>query len=343
MTFKSGFAGSKLVEAQASNSSTTTGWHQVGSWNVPSGSAAFGPVAVNPASGSGSSQTFTFTYSDPGGYAAIVSTATVIGSALSASGSCYIYFPRSANTVYLANDSGSQWLGPLALGQNGNLQNSQCSISGSSSSSAGSGFSLTLSLAITFQQAFSGAKNTYMEVYDGADSGWQLKGTWTVTTAATGGSGGSGGSGGGGSGTPPAFGIVGVSPSSGSGDTQTFALTYADPGGYAAIVSASTVMGSALSASNSCYTYFARSSNAVYLENDAGNQWLGPVVLGQSGTLQNSQCSITGTGSSSSGSGYTLTLNLAVTFKTPGVKNIYMEVYDGTDSGWQQKATWTAP
>jgi hypothetical protein len=338
LAFKSAFAGAKAVYGQATNSSTTTGWQQVGSWSVSSGSIAFGPVSVNPGSGSGSSQTFTLTYSDPGGYAAIVSTATVIGSGLSASGACYIYFSRSANTVYLANDSGGQWLGPLALGQNGSLQNSQCSISGSNSSSSGNGFRLALSLAISFQPGFSGAKNTYMDVYDGVDSGWQLKGTWTVTTSGTSGSGG-----GGGSGTPPPFGPGAVSPSSGTGDTQTFALTYSDPAGYAAIASTSTVFGNALSASNSCYTYLARSTNAVYLANDAGNQWLGPVILGQNGSLQNSQCSIAGVGSSSSGSGYTLTLNLAVTFKTSGAKNIFMEVYDGTDSGWQQKGTWTAP
>jgi len=43
-----------------------------------------------------------------------------------------------------------------------------------------SGNNLTLNLALSFQHAFTGARNIYMEVYDGADSGWLQKGTWTV-------------------------------------------------------------------------------------------------------------------------------------------------------------------
>ncbi|MBZ5621906.1 MAG: hypothetical protein LAQ69_24745, partial [Acidobacteriia bacterium] len=84
------------------------------------------------------------------------------------------------NTVYLANDAGTDWLGHVTLGQSGSLQNSQCTVSAAGSSASGSGTNLTLNLALTFQTAFSGARNIYMEVYDGADSGWQQKGTWTI-------------------------------------------------------------------------------------------------------------------------------------------------------------------
>jgi len=35
-----------------------------------------------------------------------------------------------------------------------------------------------LNVPLSFQTAFSGAKNIYMDAYDGTDSGWQLKGAW---------------------------------------------------------------------------------------------------------------------------------------------------------------------
>jgi hypothetical protein len=39
---------------------------------------------------------------------------------------------------------------------------------------------LTVTLALSFQPAFAGAKNIYMDTYDTVDSGWQILGTWTV-------------------------------------------------------------------------------------------------------------------------------------------------------------------
>jgi hypothetical protein len=66
----------------------------------------------------------------------------------------------------------------------GSQQNSQCILyaSGSSVSTAGTG--LTLNLAITFQTAFQGARNIYMQAVDPFGStGWQAAGTWTVQPA----------------------------------------------------------------------------------------------------------------------------------------------------------------
>jgi len=78
----------------------------------------------------------------------------------------------------LSNDSTSGWVGSLTPGQSGTLQNSQCTVSGAALSVSGSGNNLTLNVPLSFQTAFSGAKNIYMDAYDGTDSGWQLKGAW---------------------------------------------------------------------------------------------------------------------------------------------------------------------
>jgi hypothetical protein len=81
--------------------------------------------------------------------------------------------------------------------------------------------------------------------------------------------------------------------------------------------------------------------------NDAGNAWLGPVSLGSSATVQNSQCSINAAGSSASGTGNNLSVDLAITFKSGfhGSKRIYAFAQDasGLASGWQQSGAWTVP
>jgi hypothetical protein len=49
--------------------------------------------------------------------------------------------------------------------------------------------------------------------------------------------------------------------------------------------------------------------------------------------------------SSAAGNGSNLALSLALTFPHAfaGSKNIYMEAFDGTDSGWVLKGQWIVP
>jgi hypothetical protein len=161
------FSGSKTIYLQATSPSGSSGWQQGGSWTVPAGPPAL--VSVTPSSGSGSSQTFSFVYSDPRGYAAITSLQTVINSSLSGSAGCYLLYYPGANVFYLSNDAVTAWLGPVALGQPGSLQNSQCSVDAGSSSASGSGANLTVNLALSFKPTFGGAKNVYMDAADAGD------------------------------------------------------------------------------------------------------------------------------------------------------------------------------
>ena len=294
-----------------------------GTISVTTGSPA--PVSVTPNSGSGSSQTFSFVSSSPRGYAALSTVLVVVNSTLANAEGCYfLYYPHS-NLLYLANDASTAWAGSVTLGQSGTVQNSQCTVNAAASSFSGSGNYLTLNVALSFQTAFGGSKNMYMDAYDGTDSGWQLKGAWTVP-GATG---------------PPA--PVSVTPSSGSGSSQTFSFVSSSPRGYAALSTILVVVNSALAGAGGCYFLYYPASNLLYLANDAGTAWAGSVTLGQSGSVQNSQCAVNAAASSTSGSGNNLTLNVALSFQAAfsGSKNIYMDAYDGADSGWQLQGTWT--
>jgi hypothetical protein len=287
-------------------------------------------VSVSPSSGSGSSQTFTFTYSDPNGAADIASAQIDISATLSVSGACYLYYPRGLNEIYLASDAGV-WQGPLPLGSSGTLENSQCTVNAGASSASMSGNTLTLNLALSFTAGFAGTKNVYMEVENAThDSGWTQFGTWTVASSVQ-------------SSSPPA--AVSVSPNSGSGSSGTFTFTYSDSNGATDISSAQIDIASTLSVSGACYLYYPRGLNEIYLASDAG-VWQGPLRLGSTGTLQNSQCAVNAGASSASASGNTLTLNLALSFTAgfAGAKNVYMEVENAShDSGWSLMGAWTVP
>ena len=156
-----------------------SGWQQKGAWTVP-GTGPPAPVSVTPSSGSGSSQLFTFVSSSPKGYAALSAVLVVVNTTLASAGECYFLSYPGSNVLYLVNDASTGWVGSITMGQSGILQNSQCSINAAASWVSGSGNNLTLNVALTFKPAFSGTKNIYMDAYDGTDSGWQQKGTWTI-------------------------------------------------------------------------------------------------------------------------------------------------------------------
>ena len=139
------------------------------------------PVSVTPNTGSGSSQTFSFAFSDPNGATDIAAAQMIINGQFTAAGACFLYYARGSNALYLAQNSGSAWQGSLAVGSAGTLSNSQCSVNAGASSVSAVGTTLTLNLAISFQAGFAGAKGVYMEARNAAhDSGWSKRGAWTV-------------------------------------------------------------------------------------------------------------------------------------------------------------------
>jgi len=144
-------------------------------------------VLVLPASGSGASETFSLTVSDPNGSSDIASAVLLVNSSLTGTGGCFMNYNRAANAVYLANDNVSAWLGPSAVGSGAPLSNSQCTVNPATASVSVSGNNLTVYFPITFKAAFSGTKTVWGQAIDnsGLSTAFQAAGTWTVTAAAT--------------------------------------------------------------------------------------------------------------------------------------------------------------
>ncbi len=328
LTFESGFTGAKTIWADtASSGGLSMGWQSLGTW-TPGTAGPPSATSVSPSSGTGLSQTFSFVFADPLGYQDMVWQQIIINSGLTATGGCYIYYSPSSKQIYVGNNSGSGTLGPLTVGTSGTLQNSQCVLNVGSSTATGSGNNLTLNLALTFESGFTGAKTIWADTASnaGLSMGWQTLGTWTPASA-----------------TPPS--ATSVSPSSGSGVSQTFSFVFADPLGYQDMAWQQIIINSGLTAAGGCYIYYSPSSNQLYLGNNAGSGTLGPVTVGTSGTLQNSQCSLNVGSSTATGSGNNLTLNLALTFESgfTGAKTIWADTASnaGLSMGWQTLGTWT--
>jgi YD repeat-containing protein len=330
LTFLAGLPGPQNVYMLTyEKSGLNTGWQQMGTWTTSSVSSQPPvPVSVSPASGTGLSATFTYTASSANGGSYIMQMQTVVNSSLTGVGACYVYYNRAGNYVYLLDDSGG-WTQSAYLGSGTNLHNSQCTLNTAQSNAAVSGNNLTLNLVLTFSSGWTGAKNTWMYLYDRGDHavGWSQMGTWTVGTA-----------------PPPT--TTSVTPSSGNGASQVFTATFADTDRPQDITEADFLINGSVSAPAACYVKWTPASN-LYLMNDAGTAWLGPITIGSSATLQNGQCVISGAGSSvalsGNGSSSMVTLQLAVTFLSSfdGGKNLYTVVYgSGGNSGWQTEGTW---
>jgi Beta-propeller repeat len=329
VAFKPPMAGSLNVylaadDLEAASSATLL----LGTWTVPSADQPPSPVSVTPASGTGTSQKFTFVTTDPNGASDLFRTVITFASLANPAPCVAIFIPPSS--VYLINDSTTAWLGPVTLGSANQLHNSQCTVNGTSSSVQSAGNSRTLNLEFAFAAPMAGLVNVYLAADDleGVSSSTLRLGTWTVPATDQ----------------PPA--PISVSPSSGSGTAQKFTLVTADPNGAADLFRTVVTFASLANPSAPCVAIFLPPSS-VYLINDSVTAWLGPVTLGTANQLQNSQCSVNGTASSVQTVGNTRTLNLEAAFKAPmkGLMYIYLAADDleGMSSATLPLATWTVP
>jgi hypothetical protein len=298
-------------------------------------SAAAGPqpVSVDPSAGVSGSSVYTFTFSDAAGWQSLGVVNVLINGALNGAGACYAaVVPSSAGagSMYLVDDAGNA-AGPyqgMTLPGSGSVQNSQCGINGLGSSIAGSGNTLTVTLAVTFKAAFAGNKVIYMAAREtgGANSGWRALGTVAVP---------------GGASTGP--GVTSVAPASGGGFSQSYTFTFRGAAIWQDITVANVLIASAVDGRNACYVAFVPPGSVYLVDNtgNAGGPYAGMVLPG-SGSVSNSQCTVSAAGSSVATSGNALVLTLAVAF-TPsfaGNKVIYAAARSATqNSGWQAVGT----
>ena len=143
-------------------------------------------AAVSPASGTGTQQTFRFTFSDPNGYADLADGFIMINSSYSnGTNSCWLHYNRPNNVIQLSYDNTPailSWQPYMTAGTSATEQNSQCSIASAGMNIAASGNGLTVTVPITFKTTWSGIKQVYLYASDkaGLTAGYTSEGSWTV-------------------------------------------------------------------------------------------------------------------------------------------------------------------
>ncbi|MBV9303379.1 MAG: VCBS repeat-containing protein, partial [Acidobacteriaceae bacterium] len=121
--------------------------------------------------------------------------------------------------------------------------------------------------------------------------------------------------------------LISESSSSGSGSSWLFTLNYSDPEGATNFNDTRVLLNTSASEASACEVIYYLASNQFYLANDAGTGLQGPPVSpGGSGTISNSQCTLSGSASSVSTSGNNLTMVVSLTFSGSfaGQKTVYM-------------------
>jgi hypothetical protein len=280
-------------------------------------------LSLTPSSGSGVSQTFSIAVSDTS--ATDIAIFLQVNSQLSPVAACEIVYDRSVNQLWLIADNGTTWLAAGTVGSGSLTSNTQCSVDPTGSSQSQVGNILTLNVRLVFKPAFSGAKQISLLAQDqsGLNGGWQQMGTWAYASAL------------------PS--VISLTPSSGSGASQTFSVVSNTSG--ATDVAIFFQVNSQLSPVAACEIVYDRSVNQLWLIADNGSTWLTAGTLGSGSLTSNTQCSVDPTGSSQSQVGNILTLNVRLVFKPAfsGAKQIFLLAQDqsGLNAGWQQMGSWT--
>ncbi|MEZ5351926.1 MAG: BACON domain-containing carbohydrate-binding protein [Bryobacteraceae bacterium] len=298
-----------------------------------------GPPAiagVSPASGTGASGVFAFSFTDPDGFADLHILNVLINNAIDGRNACYIAFVRPTNQLLLVNDAG-QAGGPFAgatIPGTGTATNSQCTVSASGSSVSAGGNSLTLTLNIAFHPGFGGRRVIYTAARDvvGNNTGWHARGVWTVPFS------------------PPPTAVVTMTPTRITSNTVLLTTIFSDQNGFADLNILNILINDGIDGRNACYLAFVRPSRTLFLVNDAGEAggpFAGSIPIPGAGVAANSQCSIVAAGSSvvESGSTVTLTLNLTFSAAFQGDRLVFAAARDVAEnnSGWQAMATITLP
>lgn len=141
--------------------------------------------------------------------------------------------------------------------------------------------------------------------------------------------------------------VVGMVPTNPTTATQNFTVTLRDADGFGNLARVYFLINpSATIPQNTCHGFYDRAENNFYLYNDALTVLQGPLAAGSGGTLQNSQCILSGTGSGVSAEiGTDMSLNMRMTMQglyASTTEKIYFWAVDKQNlgTGWVQTGSW---
>jgi len=172
----SGYAPTNSYLYAAEKNGTNTGWVQKGTWGSTLPPAV---VSVSPDTGTGATQAFATTISDPNGGSNVSSVFLLANTSLTKANGCYVEYYSFANLLYLKDNTGTVISAGVTPGSTATVSNSQCTLAGTGSSYNVSGNTATLTVNLTFKET--AAVNLYVYATDknGTSVGWVTSGSWT--------------------------------------------------------------------------------------------------------------------------------------------------------------------
>jgi hypothetical protein len=303
-------------------------------------------ISLSPASGSGTSGTFTAVFRHPDGatfeqgkygghylgYILFLPTPNVVS--FNAQGTCLIEYNRISNGMRLINNAGNEWIGfhegvPVSPGAPP-LSNKACTVHVAGATAVLSGTDMTVTVPVTFNAAnVTSTMGTFIQANDANDNWTDFRqfGNWTVP------------------GAPLKAGpnVVSATPVSGGGSSMALTATISHSGGASQIAEAHVRFNTAIVGGSPCHAVYFPPNNTIALINDAGTALVGPVALGN--PISTGRCNLAA-GATRSTPGNNLVLNLPFTFSgaTFAVpKSTYINAFDvyGAVTHWVKTGTWT--
>jgi len=287
-------------------------------------------ISLTPSGGTlgTSDDTLTSLYSDVNGASDIRRAYLLINDTTSQANAALFYYDRLANRLYLKNDANTSWGTGYALGTNVTLENSQCFLYVKDTTESTDGNNLTVNWRFQLKAAFSTKSiNGYMYVQDagGLTDGWSKMGIYNNIKPQ----------------------VVSIAPNNEilPIDTPTTLTSlYRDPNGFADLRKCYMLVCENFNQANSVFVWYDKSSNKVYLKNDANTSWGTGYTASTDITLSNSQCEVYVKDTVAAGSGTDLTVVWSFRLKPIMTeRNLYSWMYvtdsKGLSDGWKKVGT----
>ncbi|MBN9659630.1 MAG: hypothetical protein J0H49_15715 [Acidobacteria bacterium] len=293
---------------------------------------------VTPASGTGSTQTFTAFFKGAQGAGSLSWVQMLIAAAGNGDGQpfCLVHYDAHGNAFWVYSDVDGFFHGPVAAHvPSGTLQGSSCALDTANSSAAVLSNQLVVDFRLVFKS--SAARKVYLRAYDdsGADTGMVQRGAWTQV--------------------PLDVPTMTVTPASVNSSTPVFQAKFTSdaygnqgslPLGWQQFLVAADSTGGG---QPFCLVHYDRAGGAFWMYSSDVGFFLGPVTPGTaSSTLDSSACTVNTAAAVAGIAGdYSSNLTLPLILKAPmsGAKKLYMRIMDPLlrDSGWQQVGTYQVP
>ncbi len=215
-------------------------------------------------------------------------------------GAVYTLYDARTNKLYLRNDSNSSWLGGFAPGSSNSIENSRARLQCSATTVTRDADTLTTNWRLYIKPAMVGRKCLiWMYARDLAylNTGFEKKGEITfVSSAPTNTS------------VSPGNGLVPVG-------AHTFTTVQSDANGHADLKCSYLLFNKAVSGAGAVYTWYDRTTNTLWLRDDANNAWLGGYAPGSANTIENSRAKLICSATTVSGNANTLTIGWRLEMK----------------------------